>query len=477
MVARVAPPGPARALLLALGKPACLVLLTCLVLLPPRLAGAQALFGGDVVVPDVLATFETKIEPATARPGEHVRLIITAKIAEGWYIYSVVPQGGEFAPPPTTLKLKPGELIPEGPVYETNPTVKRDTVFGMELAFHPGAMRIYQNFRVPEDAGAGRLYIEGSLRYQVCNNKLCTPPTKEPINAGLKVEEGPVRPSLAYMERTIDYLDDEGNFIFSADTLEGALSGGLGAFLLLAMGFGFLSLLTPCVFPMIPITVSFFTAEAKREKGSVFRLAVLFAGGIVVTYTGLGLILTFLVGAAGVSQFATSPWINLAVAGFFIFFALSLMGMFDLALPASWVQGLDSKSRVLKGPVGVLLMGVAFTATSFTCTMPFVGTLLIAATQGEVLWPIVGMLVFSTVFALPFFLLALFPKFVLSLRGKSGNWLVQLKVVLGLVELAAAIKFVSNADLIWEWGVLNREVTLALWAGLAALSGSIRAPL
>ncbi len=466
--ARLAPPGPARALPLA----RLVILLACLVMLPPGLASAQSLFGADVVVPDVLATFETKIEPSSARPGEHVRLIITVKIAEGWYTYSVVPQG-EFAPPPTTLTLKPSTLIPEGPVYETNPTVKKDKVFGLDLAFHPRAMRIYQNFRVPEDAAAGRVYLEGSLRYQICNNKLCTPPTQEPINAGLVVEEGPVRPSLAYMERTIDYLDDEGNFIFSADTLEGALAGGLVAFLLLAIGFGLLSLLTPCVFPMIPITVSFFTAEAKRERGSVFRLAVLFAGGIVVAYTGLGLILTFLVGAAGVSQFATSPWINLAVAGFFIFFALSLMGMFDLALPASWVQGLDSKSRVLKGPVGVLLMGVAFTATSFTCTMPFVGTLLIAATQGEVLWPLVGMLVFSTVFALPFFLLALFPKFVLSLRGKSGNWLVQIKVVLGLVELAAAIKFVSNADLIWEWGVINREVSLALWAGLAALSALI----
>jgi thiol:disulfide interchange protein DsbD len=441
-------------------------------LLLPGVAGAQSFFGDDVKVPDVLATFETVIEPATARPGEHVRLIVTADITDGWYLYSVVPQG-EFAPPPTKFELEPGTLEPLGPFYETNPTVKKDKVFGLTLAFHPDAARFYQNFRVPEDGAPGWQYVAGNLRYQVCNNKICTPPTREPINVGLMVEQGPVRPALAYMQRTIDYLDGDGNFKIDADTLAGALSGGLGAFLLLAVGFGLLSLLTPCVFPMIPITVSFFTAEAKRSRRGVLKLALLFAGGIIVTYTGLGLILTFLVGATGVSQFATSPWVNLAVAGFFTFFALSLMGMFDLALPAGWVQGLDNKARVLKGPVGVLLMGAAFTATSFTCTMPFVGTLLIAATQGQVLWPLVGMLVFSTVFAVPFFLLALFPKFVVGLRGRGGNWLVQLKVALGLVELAAAIKFVSNADLIWQWGIFDREVTLALWAALSALTALI----
>lgn len=436
------------------------------------MAGAQSFFNLNDDIPEILATFESRLEPATARPGEHVRLIITARVTDGWYTYSVVPQGG-FAPPPTKLTLKDPTFEVLGPLYETNPTVKRDKVFDLNLAFHTGAARFYQNLRVPEDAAEGMRYVDGELRYQVCNNKICTPPTREPINAGLTVVQGPMRPAFAYMQRTIDYLDGDGNFIISADSLEGALAGGLGAFLLLAVGFGLLSLLTPCVFPMIPITVSFFTGEAKRGGRKLFNLALLFAGGIVVTYTGLGLVLTFVMGAAGVSQFATSPWVNLAVAAFFALFALSLMGILGFALPASLVQGLDRKSRNLKGPVGVILMGVAFTATSFTCTMPFVGTLLIAATQGHIILPLVGMLVFSTVFAIPFFLLALFPRFVVNLRGKSGNWLVQLKVALGIVELAAAAKFLSNADLIWQWGIFNREVTLGIWAALAALTALI----
>ena len=442
-----------------------------LFLLAPGLAAGQSkslsLFQQDDQVPEVLATFESHIEPATARPGEHVRLIVTARIIEGWYTYSAVPQG-EFAPPPTKLTITNAAFEPLGPLYEINPTVKKDKVFGLDLAYHTGAVRFYKNLRLPEGAASGRAYLEGNLRYQVCNNKICTPPTKEPINAGIVVEEGPVRPAFAYMQRTIDYLDGNGNFQISADSLESALAGGLAAFLLLAVGFGLLSLLTPCVFPMIPITVSFFTGEAQRGQRGVLKLALLFAAGIVVTYTGLGLILTFLIGAGGVSQFATSPWTNLAVAAFFALFAFSLMGLYEFALPAGWVQGLDRKSRMLKGPTGVILMGIAFTATSFTCTMPFVGTLLIAATQGQLFWPLIGMLVFSAVFATPFFLLALFPGFVVNLRGTSGNWLVQLKVALGLVELMAAFKFVSNADLIWQWGIFNREVTLAVWAGLAA---------
>lgn len=441
-------------------------------LLPPGMAGAQFLLNQNQDIPDVLVTFESRLEPADAKPGEHVRLIITGRITDGWYTYSVVPQG-EFAPPATKLTLDqpPFEVI--GPVYETNPIIKKDKVFDLTLAFHKRAVRFYQNLRVPEDAQPGMRYVAGELRYQVCNNQICTPPRNEPINVGMMVDEGPTRPAFAFAQRTIDYLDDQGEFIFSADSLEEALAGGLGAFLLLAVGFGLLSLLTPCVFPMIPITISFFTNEAKRGHRGLFNLALLFAGGIVVSYTGLGLVLTFAMGAAGVSQFATSPWVNLAVAAFFAFFALSLMGLLEFALPASFAQRLDQKSRSLKGPVGVILMGIAFTATSFTCTMPFVGTLLIAATQGQVLWPFIGMLVFSTVFAIPFFLLALFPKYLVNLQGKSGNWLVQLKVALGVVELMAAIKFLSNADLIWQWGIFDREVTLALWAALAAATALI----
>jgi len=429
-------------------------------------------FGPDPDIPEVLATFETRVEPTTARPGENVRLIITANIARGWYTYSVVPQG-DMAPPPTKMTLDDTPLEVLGPVYETNPKVEDDKVFGIPLAYHPTTARFYQNLRVPEGVSLQEATISGKLKYQVCNSTFCTPPRNEPVTAVLTVEPGEVRPAFAFMERTIDLVDKEGNLVLKADTLENALSGGLGTFLLLAVGFGLLALLTPCVFPMIPVTVSFFTGASDHGRRSVLRLALLFMAGIIVSYTGLGLILTFALGASGVSQFATSPWINLAVAGFFVFFAMSLLGVFELTLPQVLVNQLNRSSYDIKGGLGVLLMGVAFTATSFTCTVPFVGTLLVAATQGQIFWPVVGMLVFSTVFALPFFLLALFPRYLLALRGKSGTWMVQLKVALGLLELVAALKFISNADLVWQWGVFNREVLLALSAVLFALSALI----
>jgi len=448
---------------------AVLALAVATVLLPSSLPAQGSYFGNQEEIPKVLATFETKVEPARARPGEHARLIITAKIAEGWYIYSALPQEDEFAPPPTRVEVNPAGLTLQGPVYETNPVRKVDKVFNIPLAFHPNAARFYQNLQVPAEHPLGEAPLPSDIRYQVCNNRICTPPRSETLAAGLTVEEGPVREAYAYIQRTVDFKDANGEFVISADTLENALAGGLGAFLLLAAGFGLLALLTPCVFPMIPVTVSFFTGASDRGTGGVVRLALLFAAGIVLTSTGTGLILTFLLGATGVSQFATSPWVNLAVAAFFVLFALSLMGLFDLSMPGGLIQKLNRASIDLKGPVGVLLMGVAFTATSFTCTMPFMGTLLVAATQGQVFWPLVGMLVFSGVFAFPFFLLALFPKFVVNLKGRSGNWLVQIKVILGLLEVMAALKFVSNADLIWGLGVFDRDLLLLLWGGISAL--------
>jgi thiol:disulfide interchange protein DsbD len=268
------------------------------------------------------------------------------------------------------------------------------------------------------------------------------------------------------MLRTIDFVDKGGVFRSSADTLDAAIAGGLWSFLLLAAGFGALALLTPCVFPMIPVTVSFFTSASAKGKHSI-TLPLLFAGGIIASTTVLGLVLTLLLGAGGVSQFASNPWVNVAVTGFFVLFALSLMGVFDLSLPSGVVQRLTIASQKTKGAGGVLLMGVAFTATSFTCTMPFVGTLLLAATQGQVFWPVLGMVVYSAVFSLPFFLLALFPQWLVRLRGTAGNWLVQVKVVLGILELMAALKFLSNADVIWQWGWFNRTTVLGLWAALA----------
>jgi thiol:disulfide interchange protein DsbD len=254
--------------------------------------------------------------------------------------------------------------------------------------------------------------------------------------------------------------------VAGAGSLGALASDGLWRFLLLAAGFGLLALLTPCVFPMIPVTVSFFMGEHRGSWRPV-GTALAFGGGIVAAFTGAGLLMAVLLGVSSVNRFAASPWLNLALAGFFVVFALALLGALAPALPPGLVQRLHGADARLSGPLGLVVMGVAFTATAFTCTAPFVGTLLVAAAQGAVLWPVLGMAVFSGVFALPFVLLAMFPSALARLRGRSGPWMVEVKTVLGIVELGAALKFVSNADQVWQWGIFTREVLLVLWALVA----------
>ena len=242
-----------------------------------------------------------------------------------------------------------------------------------------------------------------------------------------------------------------------------------GSFLWLAAVTGALSLLTPCVFPMIPITVAFFNSREGQSRSHALRHALLFASGIIVTFTALGLGLAVVVGAAGLAQFASDPWVNIVIGLFFIAFALSLLGLYDLPLPFSnrFLNRIDASARDRSGrAIGSVLMGFAFTLASFTCTAPFVGPLLVSASRGQWLVPFAGMAVFSTVFAAPFFILALVPRWAASLP-RAGHWLKDVKVVVGLFEIAAALKFFSNADLVWGTGVLSRSTVLTAWVVIA----------
>ncbi len=245
------------------------------------------------------------------------------------------------------------------------------------------------------------------------------------------------------------------------------------SFIWLAAVTGALSLLTPCVFPMIPITVvTFFKESSGRSSAHVLRQALLFAAGIVVTFTALGLGLALIVGAAGLSRFAANPSVNLAIGIVFVAFALSLLGLYDIPLPFSnsFVNRIDGlvRRRSEGGPRS-LLMGIAFTVASFTCTAPFIGPLLVAAARGDWLKPLVGMTVFSIVFAAPFFILALVPRWTASLP-RSGGWPRHLRIVIGLFELAAALKFFSNADLVWRTNLISRLTTLVLWTLLSLVA-------
>ena len=238
-------------------------------------------------------------------------------------------------------------------------------------------------------------------------------------------------------------------------------------FLWLAGSTGLLSLLTPCVFPMVPVTIAYFSGPGHRTSG--VRGALLFGVGIISTFTILGLALAAIFGASGLNRFAADPWVNIALAVLFLVFAANLFGWVELTLPWRVLTAADRAARESEGSsLGALVMGATFTLTSVTCTAPFVGTLLVLAAQGSWVTPVVGMIVYSTAFALPFVLLALAPRFV-SRLPRSGEWIRSLRVLIGLLEVAAAIKFISNADLVLRWGVFTREVVLSIWIALALI--------
>jgi len=243
-------------------------------------------------------------------------------------------------------------------------------------------------------------------------------------------------------------------------------------FFWLAASTGLLSLLTPCVFPMVPVTVAYFSTT-DHDKPRALRRALLFALGIIATFTILGLVLAAVFGAAGLTRFAADPWVNLILAALFLLFAANLFGWFEITTPWRMTNAADRAARTAApgSSFGALVMGATFTLTSVTCTAPFVGTLLVLASQGSWATPIAGMLVYSAAFALPFFLLAAAPGLVSHLP-RAGEWMRTLRVLIGLLEVGAAIKFVSNADLVLGWGIFTRNVVLIGWSALALIGAA-----
>ncbi len=238
-------------------------------------------------------------------------------------------------------------------------------------------------------------------------------------------------------------------------------------FIWLAASTGLLSLLTPCVFPMVPVTIAYFsTPDHHGSRG--LRRALLFAMGIVATFTVLGLTLATAFGAAGLNRFAADPAVNIGLAVVFLVFAANLFGWLEIGLPRRATNAADRAARGATpgSSLGALLMGATFTLTSVTCTAPFVGTLLVLASRGSWAMPVGGMLVYSAAFALPFFLLAAAPGLV-SRLPRAGEWMRTLRVLIGLLEVGAAIKFASNADLILGWGIFTRDAVLIGWSVLA----------
>lgn len=244
-------------------------------------------------------------------------------------------------------------------------------------------------------------------------------------------------------------------------TVEAARNQGLGPYLLFCFTGGLISLLTPCVFPMLPVTVSYFS---KREKGRALPEALSYSLGIVGMFTVLGVGAALIFGASGIARFTTNPWVNLALGLLFVVLALNLFGLFEFKVPTGLANKTGKQSRK-GGLVGPFFMGMTFSMTSFTCTAPIAGSLLGAAAKGDLWFPVLGMLTYGIAFAAPFFFLAMFPS-SLSKMPKAGEWMTVVKPALAFVELAAAVKFFSNADLGFQLGIITRPVFLALWSAI-----------
>lgn len=396
-----------------------------------------------------------------------VRSTIKAEIEAPWKLYSIdQPSGGPFA-----TRIKVSEDSPfrlDGEITAQKPNIKEDPNFIVDdkplltRTFSPTA-EFYVPVAITRQGATTELALD--VRFQVCTDTLCLPPkTVRVTTAGFedvkKAATSPVQPATP-----------------ATQMLSTPQATDLWAFIWLAITFGAISLLTPCVFPMIPITVSYFMKHSDGDRARTIKLATVYSVGIIATFSLLGMLLAVAFGAAGINLFAANPWVNIAIAAIFLFFAFNLFGFYEITIPSSVLSKLDKITRAEEGKgsayIGALLMGLTFTLTSFTCTSPFIGTILVSTAQGDWTMPLLGMLIFSTVFALPFFVLATVPRLLSSLP-RSGGWLNSVKVVMGFLEVAAALKFLSNVDLVWgaayktgtslNYGlILTREVVLMIW--------------
>ncbi len=442
--------------------------------------------------PEDKVSWEFSVEQS----GEEATIIATITMVEHWHIYAVHIPEGSFTLP-TELNLQPSpnfKLI--GKVTEPKPIFHHDELADEDLYYHSNTVKLKQKIRIltPKD-----FTVKGVFAFQTCDDTHCLPPhevefevnvkgarrdastentsksTEEETTAIVKetVEETPTdtikeevqtentETASTKAESSVDNEIKEEN-----DSNKDEESKSLWAIFLVAFGSGFIALLTPCVFPMIPMTVSFFTKQSKTKSQGI-RNAIIFGISIIVIFTLLGTVVTAIFGSDSLNAMSTNVWFNLIFFFLLVIFAISFMGAFEIRLPNSWLNKADSKADK-GGLIGIFFMALALALVSFSCTGPIVGTLLVQSATLGGLAPAIGMFGFSLALALPFTLFAAFPGWLNSLP-KSGGWLNTVKVVLGLLELALAFKFLSNADLVVQGHFLERELFLAIWIGIFAV--------
>lgn len=439
-------------------------------------------------------------------PTEKV-LVFTATVKDPWHLYGTeLPKGG---PTPTHLlvdKIEGAELV-GGLTSTQKPIEKYDPNFEMTLRFFSGKVTFRQKIRITDPK---KFAFVGAIRYMACNDEQCLPPanwefTVQPKELGKLGDAAATKlteETPATTEATATSLGEpSADSVASVDTLsvapqdtaalassdlwapvipelkaygDKALNQAEGSlWMLLVGGFlgGLVALVTPCVWPMIPMTVSFFLKRSSDRKKGI-RDALLYGIGIIVIYVSLGLIVSAVFGSDALNNLATNAIFNVAFFILLVIFAISFFGAFELVLPSSWTAKMDAKADSASGFISIFFMAFTLALVSFSCTGPIIGTLLVqaATSSSGMLAPAVGMLGFALALALPFTLFAIFPNLLQSMP-KSGGWMNSVKVVLAFIELALALKFLSIADLAYGWRILDREVFLSLWIVIAILLG------
>ena len=400
-----------------------------------------------------------------APAGSSVPLHLKATFQEGWHLYSLTtPQGG---PIPTTAALAENAAVKSAKLYQPPPHRQFDKNFNLDTETFEKQVDLPLTANLAPDA-KGSVELTANVRYQACNDRQCLPPRKKTAAFTVLVDPAAAAPAAFVVPAGYTEIKPGAAAVkvvnASTDPPAPANAGSLATFLITAFGLGLAAIFTPCVFPMIPITVSFFL----NQRGGILQ-AVVFSLGIVVLFCALGLGVTAAVGPFGVNQLGANPWVNGFITLVFGAFALSLLGAFEITLPSSMLTKLDSASR-RGGYLGTLLMGLTFALTSFACIGPFMGSLLVASVQSKGPQPVLGMVAFAGGLASPFFFLAAFPGYLKKLP-KSGGWLARVKVVMGFVLLAAMLKYASNIDQVLQLGWITRERFLAGWFVLFALAG------
>lgn len=395
----------------------------------------------------------------------------TATIDNGWHLYSTqLPDGG---PSPTVVVWdKISGLEPTGDLTSDHaPIEKVDEMFELTLSWWEQKVTLTQHFKVTDPS---TVHLEGYVEYSSCNDETCIPPTKEPFtfsgnasaattdNASEQDAANALLSAASELPATWTPVDTSG--------AEDSQSGSLWYIFLGGFLGGLLALLTPCVWPMIPLTVSFFLKKSGSRAKSILNASV-YGLSIIIIYLLLGLIITLVFGASALNELSTNAVFNVFFFLMLVVFAISFFGAFDITLPSSWSNHIDSRAGNTTGFLSIFFMAFTLTLVSFSCTGPIIGTLLVeAATMGNMTGPAVGMFGFALALAIPFSLFSLFPS-MLKEMPKSGGWLNSVKVVLGFIELALSLKFLSVADLTYHWHILDREVFVSLWIVIFFLLG------